>query len=93
MLSGMHPTRVCPTCEERFTDASTAMRLHLNDMHTALGWARSETLTDEQSQLFTTTLMETLAEAQLAWDVYRQHLAEHGLCLHPKGTAYSAIFP
>jgi len=79
MLSGMHPTGVCPTCEERFTDASNAMRLHLNDMHTALDLARNEKLTDEQRRLFTNSLLETLAEAQLVWDVYRQHLAEHRL--------------
>jgi len=55
------------------------MQRHLNDMRTALGLARSENLTDEQRRLFTTSLLETLAEAKFAWDAYCEHLAEHGL--------------
>ena len=75
----MQRTRVCPGCEDRLTHASNAMRRHLSDMHSALDLARSESITDEQRQLFAASLSETLAEAQVAWDGYVKHLAEHGL--------------
>jgi len=75
----MQPIHICPTCEERLTDASNAMRHHLTEMRRAFDLARSDKLTDEQQRLFTNTVLETMAEAQLAWDVYCRHLGEHGL--------------
>ena len=83
MLSGMQPTRVCPVCEERLTDASNAIRRHETEMHTALDLARNDELTDEQRRFFRTALLETLAEARLAWDTYCEHLAQHGLLPAP----------
>ena len=80
MLGLMQRTHICPGCEDRLTKTFTAMRLHLSDMHTALSLARGESLTDDQRRLFTARLMDTLADAQLAWDAYCKHLAEqHGL--------------
>jgi len=81
MLSGMHlhPTRVCQGCEERLLDAFEAMRRHLNEMRTALDLTRDDKLTDEQRRLFEADLLETLDQAQSAWDAYRKHLSQHGL--------------
>ena len=80
----MQPTRACYGCEERLTHATDAMRRHLTKMRTALDLARSDRLSDEQRLLFTASLVETLHQAQSAWDAYREHLAEHGLLPPPE---------
>jgi hypothetical protein len=35
--------------------------------------------TEEQRREFTANLVGTFNDAQAAWDVYRQHLVEHGI--------------
>jgi hypothetical protein len=41
--------------------------------------ARKHDLTEQLRQEFKTRLVESLNEAQAAWDAYREHLIEHGL--------------
>jgi len=60
------------------------MRRHTADMAKAVDWARSDNPTEEQRQEFKTRLMASLNDAQSAWDVYREHLIEHGLLPAPK---------
>ena len=47
-------------------------------METAIGLSRAEH-TEEQRQEFAANLVATFNHAQGAWDVYRQHLVEHGI--------------
>jgi len=80
----MQPTRACHGCEERLTTVSNVMRRHLTQMRTALDLARNDQLSDEQRRLFTDGLVETLHQAQSAWDAYLEHLDEHGLLALPE---------
>jgi len=47
--------------------------------------ARTAKLTEEQRDEFTTILVASFNEAEAAWNVYRDHLIEHGVPLpsHP----------
>lgn len=80
MLIDMHPARICTGCQTRLNDAAKAMRRHAQEMNTAFYLLeRDDALPAEQRQEFTTRLIESLQEAQSAWDTYCEHLKEHGL--------------
>lgn len=74
----MQTTIVCSGCDERLTDATTAMRRHETVMHEAIEDAKAGALTDELRKDYTEKLWATLNDAQAAWDAYRSHLTEHG---------------
>jgi len=78
------PTRICPACEQRLTQASNAMRRHATDMAEAIHLVRWGDPTEDQRQHFTTRLVASFNAAQSAWDTYREHLIEHGLLPAPK---------
>lgn len=82
----MQHTIVCNGCDERSTAAATAMRHHATVMHEAIEDAKAEALTDELRKDYTEKLWASFNDAQLAWDEYRSHLAEHGF-LPARGVA------
>lgn len=69
----------CDECDKRLTAAVTAMRRHANMLHLAIELAKADSLTEEQRRDFKEGFFATLNDAQIAWDAYRSHLAEHGL--------------
>jgi hypothetical protein len=74
----MPPTLICPVCDQRLRSASDAMRRHSSVMARAIALSQAEH-TEEQRREFTANLVGTFNDAQVAWDVYRQHLVEHGI--------------
>lgn len=74
----MLSTVICYGCDERLTEASTALRRHASVMHTAIQLAKAG-LTDEQRKDFKDRLVASFNEAESAWDAYREHLVKHGL--------------
>jgi len=71
--------RICHQCDDRLEQASRAMRSHASVMRTALDLVRRGGWTEEQRQDFTTRLVTSFNNAQSAWDLYREHLMEHGI--------------
>ena len=69
----------CNDCDQKLTAAATAVRRHANMLHLAIELAKADSLTEEQRNDFKEDFFATLNDAQLAWDAYRSHLAEHGL--------------
>ena len=74
------PIRICTDCEPWLVAAATAMRRHAREMHTSLYLLRKgDAAYDEQQREVSGWLVQSLQEAQSAWDAYREHLQEHGL--------------
>jgi hypothetical protein len=59
-------------------NVSNAMRRHSTDMTAAISLAKTE-LSEEERLQMGVRVTASLNEAQVAWDTYRQHLAEHGI--------------
>ncbi len=75
----MNRTTICHGCDERISNAASAMRRHASEMHKAIELAKDESLTDELRKDYKDSLIATFNDAQSAWDAYREHLIEHGL--------------
>jgi hypothetical protein len=69
---------ICQGCEQRLTEASTAMRRHASHMNQAIEMARRGP-TEEEKKDIRATLVASFNDAQSAWDTYRDHITEHGL--------------
>ena len=79
-LAGMLPIRICADCEPRLNKAADAMRRHAREMDTALYLLRKgDAAYEERQQEVSGWLVQSLQEAQSAWDAYCKHLKEHGL--------------
>jgi hypothetical protein len=53
------------------------MRRHAADMYRAI--SRKADMTEEQVDDYRNRLITSFNDAQSTWDVYRSHLAEHGI--------------
>jgi hypothetical protein len=71
--------RPCHACAERLNAATAAIRRHAGQMSQASDLARKYDFTEPVRQEFKARLVESLYEAQAAWDAYRDHLIEHAL--------------
>jgi hypothetical protein len=84
MLAHMKPVRLCHGCEQRLMDLSDAVRRHAADVSRALDTARRANPTEEQLDDFRTALFASFNRTEAAWNVYCDHLREHGvLPQHP----------
>jgi hypothetical protein len=81
MLARMKPVRLCNGCGERLDDVSSAMRRHASDLSRALDKTAAAKLTEERLDALRTDLFAPFNRAQAAWNVYRDHLIEHGVTL------------
>ena len=79
-IVGMLPMRICAGCEPLLNKAVIAMRHHVTEMDTAFYWLRKGNAAyEERQQEVSGWLVQSLQEAQAAWDEYCEHLKEHGL--------------
>jgi hypothetical protein len=71
--------KVCPECERRLLEATTAIRHHESDMTDVRQCVLEHDLTGETKRVLSVDLPASFNDAQAAWDAYREHLIEHGI--------------
>jgi len=74
--------RICPKCELLTDKATAAMRHHASDLCTNLP-LMEENPSEEARLGLRAKATASFAEAQAAWDAYRDHLIEHGFVPPP----------
>ena len=75
----MIPTKICAECQALLEGVVVALRQHETQMTTGISLSMKGYLTEELRKEFAPVLVESFNVVQVAWDVYREHLIQHGL--------------